>query len=467
MSVIKFGTSGWRGIISDTFTFANVEVAAHAIAQHLGANPPPDARKLLIVGHDTRFLSRQFATRCAEIVAGYGFEVWLTDRDAPTPVIAHSIRLHRASGGINITASHNPAEWNGLKFNESNGAPCLPETAKAIEGRANALAHQPLPIGHQPKAAKIFDPRPGYFTQLRKLIDFAALKKHPKKAVVDLMFGTGRGYLDELLARSGWKVEALHGYVDPLFGNGHPEPIQENLGELLARLTKSKAVLGLGLDPDADRFAIVDRDGRFIGANQVLALALYHLVKNRHWTGAVVRTVATSHLVDAVAREFGVKVHETPVGFKYIGALMESEPIIVGGEESGGLSVKGHVPEKDGILACLLMAELVAYDGRGLGSILKEIQAWAGGIVSDRINLRVTTARKEELLQRFKNGLDEFGGQKVRDVVTKDGYKFLLGDGCWAMFRASGTEPVFRCYLEARTARQMTGFRKAALDLVK
>ena len=467
MSVIKFGTSGWRGIISDTFTFGNVDLAAHAIAQHLDENPPANARKLLIVGHDTRFLSRVFAIRCADVVAGYGFAVWLTDRDAPTPVIAHSIRVHKASGGINIPASHNPAEWNGLKFNESNGAPCLPETAKAIEGRANALADQPLPVSHQPKPAKIFNPLPGYFIQLRKLIDFAALKKHPKKAVVDLMFGTGRGYLDELLARSGWKVDALHGYVDPLFGNGHPEPIQENLGELLARLTKSKAVLGLGLDPDADRFAIVDRDGTFINANQVLALALYHLVKNRHWTGAVVRTVATSHLVDAVARQFGVKVHETPVGFKYIGALMESEPIIVGGEESGGLSVKGHVPEKDGILACLLMAELVAYEGRALGSILKEIQGWAGGIVSDRINLRVTPEQKEELLQRFKNGLDEFGGQKVRDVVTMDGYKFLLEDGCWAMFRASGTEPVFRCYLEVRTTRHLAGFCKAALDLIK
>ena len=466
MSVITFGTSGWRGIISDTFTFGNVELAAHAIAQYLNENPPLNARKLLIVGHDTRFLSRAFAIRCGEIATGYGFEVWLTDRDAPTPVIAHSIRLHRASGGVNITASHNPAEWNGLKFNESNGAPCSPETAKAIEGRANALGDR-LPVNHEAKAVKLFNPQPGYFAQLRKLIDFATLKKHPKKVVVDLMFGTGRGYLDEQLARSAWKVDALHGYLDPLFGNGHPEPIRENMGELLARLKKSKAVLGLGLDPDADRFAIVDRDGTFINANQVLALALYHLVKNRHWTGAVVRTVATSHLVDAVAQEFGIKMHETPVGFKYIGALMESEPIIVGGEESGGLSVKGHVPEKDGILACLLMAELVAYEDRALGSILKEIQAWAGGIVSDRINLQVTPERKEELLQRFKKGLDEFGGQKVQNTVTTDGYKFLLGDGCWVMFRASGTEPVFRCYLEARTTRQMAGFRKAALDLVK
>ena len=467
MSVIKFGTSGWRGIISDTFTVANVEIAAHAIGQYLGENPPRDAKKLLIVGHDTRFLSRKFATCCAEIIAGYGVAVWLTDRDTPTPVIAHSIRAHKACGGINITASHNPAEWNGLKFNESNGAPCLPETANAIEGKAELLSHQAPMIRHEAKGVKVFNPMPQYVAQLRKLIDFAALKKHHKRAVVDLMFGTGRGYMDELLTRSGWRVDALHSEPDPLFGDGHPEPIEERMGELLARLKRSKAALGLGLDPDADRFAIVDRDGTFINANQVLALALYHLAKNRKWTGAVVRTVATSHLVDAVAREFSVKVHETPVGFKYIGALMESEPIIVGGEESGGLSVKGHVPEKDGILACLLMAELVAYEGKSLGKLLKEIQALAGGIVSDRINLRATPERRDELLQRFAHGLEEFGGRTVTSVVAKDGYKFLLGDGCWVMFRASGTEPVFRCYLEARTTRQMAGFRKAALELVK
>ena len=470
MSVIRFGTSGWRGIMSDTFTFANVGIAAHAIARYLAENPPANAKPLIIVGYDTRFLSREFATRCAEIVAGYGFRVWLTDRDTPTPVISQAIRSHQASGGINITASHNPPEWNGLKFNESNGAPCLPETAKGIEKNAEELASGARggDTDRRPGTApEVFNPRPQYVAQLRKLVDFAALKRRRQRAVVDLMFGTGRGYLDELLTRSGWRVDALHDEPDPLFGKGHPEPIRENMGELLARLRTSKAALGLGLDPDADRFAIVDRDGTFISANEVLALALYHLVKNRGWTGAVARTVATSHLVDAVAREFQVKVYETPVGFKYIGALMESEPIIVGGEESGGLSVKGHVPEKDGILACLLMAELVAYEGKSLGQVLKGIQKRAGGIVSDRINLRVTPERKEQLLAKFAGGLAEFGGQKVTGVVTTDGYKFLLNDGCWVMFRASGTEPVFRCYLEARTARQMAGFRQAALELVE
>jgi phosphoglucomutase len=465
MSVIKFGTSGWRGIISDTFTFANVELAAHAIAQHLNENPPAGAQRRLIIGHDTRFLSREFATRCAEIVAGYGFEAWLTDRDTPTPVISHSIRLHKAAGGINITASHNPPEWNGLKFNEANGAPASPETAKGIERKAEALERGALSATRG--APKIFNPMPAYFTQLRKLVDFQALRKHRKKAVVDLMFGTGRGYLDTTLAQCGWRVDALHGELNPLFGNGHPEPTKQNMGELLTRLKKSRANIGLGLDPDADRFAIVDSDGTFINANQVLALMLYHLVKNRQWTGSVVRTVATSHLVDGVAARYGVKLHETPVGFKYIGALMESEPVIVGGEESGGLSVKGHVPEKDGVLACLLMSELVAYEGKSIGKVLAQLQKECGRVLSDRINLRVTPEKKDELLKRFAGGLDSFGGRAVTATITTDGYKFLLGDRGWVMFRASGTEPVFRCYLEARTAKQMAAFRQAALEIVR
>ena len=468
MSVIKFGTSGWRGIISDTFTFANVEIAAHAIAQTLVQNPPPGASKRLIIGYDTRFLSREFATRCAEIVAGYGLEAWLTDRDTPTPVIAHAIRLHKASGGINITASHNPPEYNGLKFNEANGAPASPEICRAIERKAEELSSsKKSAVSGQKGKYQIFNPMPEYLAQLRKLVDFRALRQHPKKAVVDLMFGTGRGYLDTLLAKQGWQVDALHGELNPLFGAGHPEPTKENMGELLARLKKSKAAIGLGLDPDADRYAAVDSDGTFINPNQVLAVLLYHLVKNRKWTGAVVRTVATSHFVDAVAARYGVPVRETPVGFKYIGAVMEQEPVIVGGEESGGLSVKGHVPEKDGVLACLLMCELVAYEGQSIRKILARLEKECGRIESDRINLRVTPERKDELLRKFAGGLREFGGRTVTETVTVDGFKFLLGDHCWVMFRASGTEPVFRCYLEAPTTRQLAVFRKAALALVQ
>src|SRR5208282_276234 len=256
-----------------------------------------------------------------------------------------------------------------------------------------------------------FDPQPAYFKQLHRLIDFAALKKAKLKVAVELEYGTGRGYLDKLLESVGAKVTVFHNEINPLFGGHHPEQHAAGMADVRKFVRSGKAQLGLGLDGDADRFGIVDKDGTWLTPNQVLALTLYHLRKNRGWTGAVVRTVPTSHQVDAVAELLGVKVHETPVGFKYIGALMESEPIIVGGEESGGLSVKGHVPEKDGILACLLMAELVAYEGQSLGEVLKGIQKRAGGIISDRINLRVTPERKEQLLAKFAEGLAEFGGQ--------------------------------------------------------
>ena len=315
------------------------------------------------MGYDTRFLGREFSLAAAEVLAANGLTPLLCNRDTPTPVIAHTIRMRKARGGINMTASHNPAEYQGLKFSTSNGAPAPPEITRQIEANVVRLqstnwSFKAAVIGTY--QCKTIDPQPDYFKQLRKLIDFSAIKKAKLKVAVELMYGTGRGYLDKLLEQSGAKVTLFHNELNPLFGGHHPEPNAEGMAEVSSFVRSGKAQLGLGLDGDADRFGIVDKDGTWLTPNQVLVLALYHLKKNRGWTGAVVRTVPTSHQVDAVAKLLGVKVHETPVGFKYIGALMESEPIIVGGEESGGLSVKGHVPEKDGILACLLMAELVA-----------------------------------------------------------------------------------------------------------
>src|SRR6266404_849923 len=429
--MIKFGTSGWRGLIARDFTFDNVRLATQAISEYLATlDTTRLAPRSIIIGYDTRFLGREFSLAAAEILASNGLTPLLCQRDAPTPVIAHTIRARKALGGINMTASHNPAEYQGLKFSTRNGAPANPDVTRVIEANVARLAAQNWSF----KASvigtyqcKTFDPQPDYFRQLRRLVDFRTIKKAKLKVAVELMYGTGRGYLDTLLEDAGAKVTVFHSELDPLFGGHHPEPNAEGMAEVSKFVRIGKAQIGLGLDGDADRFGIVDKDGTWLTPNQILALALYHLKKNRGWTGAVVRTVPTSHQVDAVAKLLGVKVHETPVGFKYIGALMESEPIIVGGEESGGLSVKGHVPEKDGILACLLMAELVATEKRALCTILREIQGWAGGIVSDRVNLRVTPARKEELVQRFKNGLDDFGGQKVREVVRTDRYKFLLG----------------------------------------
>jgi phosphoglucomutase len=393
----------------------------------------------------------------------------LCNRDTPTPVIAHTIRAKKALGGINMTASHNPAEYQGLKFSTGNGAPATPDVTKKIEANIAKLQAEDWTF----KGAvigtfecKTFDPQPDYFKQLRKLVDFSAIKKAKLKVAVELMYGTGRGYLDTLLEDAGAKITLFHSERDPLFGGHHPEPNAEGMTEVSKFVRSGRAQIGLGLDGDADRFGIVDKDGTWLTPNQVLALALYHLKKNRGWTGAVVRTVPTSHQVDAVAQLLGVKVHETPVGFKYIGALMESEPIIVGGEESGGLSVKGHVPEKDGILACLLMAELVATEGKSLGRILKDLEKKTGEFHSDRINVSIPPDKKEALLAKLGAGLDNVGPYKVEKFITTDGYKFLLPNHEWVAFRASGTEPLIRCYIEAKSQAGLKKLRDACRKLL-
>ncbi|MEO8428942.1 MAG: phosphoglucomutase/phosphomannomutase family protein, partial [Verrucomicrobiota bacterium] len=283
----------------------------------------------------------------------------------------------------------------------------------------------------------------------------------------DAIYGTGRGYLDTLLAGAGARLVLFNDKIDPLFGGHHPEPNAEGMNAVSECILNGKANLGLGLDGDADRFGIVDKDGSWLTPNQILALTLYHLKRNRGWTGAVVRTVPTSHQVDAVAAMLGVRVRETPVGFKYIGALMESEPIIVGGEESGGLSVRGHVPEKDGILACLLMAELVAKERKSLGQILKHLEKQTGEFHTDRVNVAIPPDKKEALLRRLSGGLENIGPFRVEKFVTTDGYKFLLPKGEWVAFRASGTEPLIRCYVEAKSAAQLKKLRAASLKLLK
>jgi len=475
MASIKFGTSGWREIIARDFTFDNVRLATRGIADYLNSERRVPAsglrgrKPILILGHDTRFLGREFSLAAAEVLSAAGIEPLLCDRDTPTPVIAHTIRHRKALGGINFTASHNPAEYQGLKFSTSNGAPATPEVTRQIEAniaklQAEQFSFKGAVIGTY--RCKTIDPQPDYFKQLHKLVEFSRLKKARLKVAVDLSYGTGHGYLDRLLESVGAKVTLFHNEINPLFGGHHPEPNAENMAGVSKFVRSGKAQLGLGLDGDADRFGIVDKDGTWLTPNQVLALALYHLKKNRGWTGAVVRTVPTSHQVDAVAELLGVKVHETPVGFKYIGALMESEPVIVGGEESGGLSVKGHVPEKDGILACLLMAELVATEKKSLGQILKELSKKIGDFYTDRINVSFAPEKKDALLAKLGGGLQAIGPFAVEKFITTDGYKFLLPDREWVAFRASGTEPLIRCYIEAKSKANLKKLQSACRDVL-
>jgi alpha-D-glucose phosphate-specific phosphoglucomutase len=473
--MIKFGTSGWRGIIAQDFTYDNVRVASQAIAQYLqgelkrGDSAIYGRKPVIILGYDTRFMGREFSLAAAEVLAANGLTPLLCDRATPTPVISHTIRKRKAIGGINMTASHNPAEYQGLKFSTSNGAPAHPEVTKQIEENAAALiakgwSFQGSAFGGF--ECRTIDPLPDYFKQIEKLVDFKTIRKAGLRIAVELMYGTGRGYLDRLLEANGAKVTRFHDELNPLFGGHHPEPNEEGMTEAAQFVKRGKADFALGLDGDADRFGVVDKDGTWLTPNQILSLALYHLKKNRGWTGAVVRTVPTSHQVDAVAAMLGVKVHETPVGFKYIGALMESEPIIVGGEESGGLSVKGHVPEKDGVLACLLMAELVATEGKSLGRILKDLTKQIGEFISTRINVRIRPDTKDELLRKLGSGLRQIGPFKVEKFITTDGFKYLLPNSEWVAFRASGTEPLIRCYIEARSEASLKRLRKACAALL-
>ncbi len=469
-NVIKFGTSGWRGLIARDFTFENVRLAAQSVADYLKAeladskSPIYRRKPVVIIGYDTRFLGREFSLAVAEVLTASGLVPLLCNRDTPTPVIAFTIRKRRAIAGINMTASHNPPEYSGFKLSLHDGAGAPTEVTKQIEANVEKLLAQKWSF----KAGvigtfqcKTIDPQPDYFKQIKKLVDFSAIKKAKMKIAVNFMYGTGRGYLDTLLEEAGVKLFKFNAEPNPLFGGHHPEPNAEGMAEVSKFVRSGKAQLGLGLDGDADRFGIVDKDGTWLTPNQILPLALYHLKKNRGWTGAVVRTVPTSHQVDAVAQMLGVKVYETPVGFKYIGALMESEPIIVGGEESGGLSVKGHVPEKDGILACLLMAELVAVERKSLGAILKSLEKTSGEFHTDRINVAIPPEKKAALLERLSRGLDAIGLFKVEKFITTDGYKFLLPNGEWVAFRASGTEPLIRCYIEAKSQAQLDKLRKA------
>lgn len=475
-SPIRFGTSGWRALIARDFTFHNVKLAAQATADYFNkelADPesPIHGRKpLILVGHDARFLGREFALLTAEVLAANGLQPQVFDRDTPTPVIAFSIKKRRAIGAVNITASHNPPTYSGYKLSLWNCAGAPPEVTKQIEARADELLNQGWTFTSSVAGAfhcKGLDGRPAYLDRLRKLVDLDAIRSAKLKIGLEFMYGTGRGYLDTLLTEAGATIESFHDYLNPSFGGRNPEPDSGGMESVRQYVLEQKAHLGLGLDGDADRFGVVDADGTWLTPNQILALALYHLKKNRGFTGAAVRTVPTSHQVDSVARMLGVKIHETPVGFKHIGALMESEPIIVGGEESGGLSIKGHVPEKDGILACLLMAELVAMEGRTLGEILTDLEKQTGEFHTTRINIHIEAAQKKAIQKFLSKGVEKIGKIPVEGFIKTDGYKFLLPNEEWVAFRASGTEPVFRCYIEARSESQMKILAKACDKLLK
>jgi len=467
---IKFGTSGWRGILAEDFTFANARLVCQAIAKYIQKEGL--APKGVVVGYDTRFLSEAFAATAAEVLAGNGIASYFTTRDTPTPVVSFAIRQGKRAGGINITASHNPAEWNGIKFSPHQGGPAPTTVTSAIEGLIREITSQEvksLPFAEARSRGLVtdLDPRESYFQHLSNLIDTKALGASSLKVVVDVLYGTGRDYLDAFLREAGVEVELLHGHRDPLFGGQRPEPSGEYLEPLAERIKQMGAHLGLAVDADADRFGVMDGEGRYHEANMILGLLFDHLIKTRGWDGGVARSVATSHLVDRVAQAHGRPVFITPVGFKYLGEYILSGQALMVGEESEGFSMKNHLPEKDGILACLLVAEMVATTGKGIPALLEDLFARVGPVHTQRLNLSLKPEIKERLLERLKKAPPQFAGLKVVDHVTIDGHLYLLEDGSWVCFRPSGTEPVVRFYLEASSPEGLERLRRAGGALLQ
>jgi phosphoglucomutase len=474
MPTITFGTSGWRAILADDFTIPHVRIAVQAIAGHLQASG--HASKGVLIAYDPRFFGTRFCETAAEVLAAHGIASFITKRDTPTPVVAFEQLRRGLDGAINFTASHNPYEYGGLKFNPFWGGPATKDITKDIEHRAADIeAAGPSDIKRLAFAqakkqglVEMIDPMPLYLKRIEKIVNLKAIKKAKLRVVVDPLHGAGRGYVETVLEKAGAKVWGLHPNADPYFGGIAPEPDEGHIDEMVALVKKKKAHIGTGTDGDADRFGIVDTDGTFIPPNLVLALLVHHLHRTRkNWDGAVLRSVVSSHFIDAVAKHYGREVVETPVGFKWIGEYMQTKPILVGGEESGGLTVHGHVPEKDGPLACLLMAEMRAVEGRPFKAVLKDLYKLVGTFVVGRSNFRLSEEVKEALVATLAKGAPEsIAGSKVAKHITLDGHKFVLEDGSWLAVRFSGTEPVVRLYLEAKDKKRLEQLREAGKKLI-
>jgi phosphomannomutase len=463
---------------------------AHAISAAVKENPDYGANSsdyqswlgpgkrspvpVIVVGYDSRFLSEDFAHEVAAVFALDGIKTILAASDAPTPAVSAAVLTRKAVGGLMITASQSPAQFNGIKWMPFWGGAATPAVTEDIERRVELLgAHviktMSLDRSLRESWIETADLRPGYFKQLYSLLDLKAIRKAGLKVAVDSMHGSARNYLRPFLESLGVEVVGLHEKRDVLFGGRAPEPSPETLTELAQVVTKKKLGLGLACDGDGDRFGILDAGGRWIPANEVLALALEHLVSNRGMKGKVARTVMTSHFVDAVAKSHGLDARETPVGFKFIGDLLRTGQFVLGGEESGGLSIRGHVPDKDGLLACLLMFELAACERKPLSVVRDRLFKRVGPFYNTREDFAMSRPREiQELEERLRVRPPlELAGGSVWRIDQSDGFKFILRDGSWLGLRSSGTEPVFRLYAEAHDPKKLAALIESGKRLLQ
>ena len=446
---LKFGTSGWRAVIAEEFTYGNARRAVAGIASVLEKE---HAGGLLLIGFDTRFMADAFAREAALLLLERGFRVALSVRPIPTPVLSFETIRRKAAGALNFTASHNPPKYLGLKFSSGNGAPALPEVTDRIEREIRKIDEVEPPKDGKPET---FDAAPPYLDALSKFGDAASLSGFP--VALDFRFGTSAGYLDAFFERAGAKVSKIHADPDPLFGGQSPQCSARELAELGEVVRKTGAALGLATDGDADRFGVLDAGARYVGANAILPLLAWDIYKNGRSERGIARSVATTQALDAIAKKFGVELHETPVGFKYIGELLLEGKIAIGGEESAGLTVEGHVPDKDGILADLLVAHAVRGSGKSLAELRAELEREIGPYFSDRIDLPITEGEKKRLAELRAHPPEKLGARRVVGVDTIDGLKLLLDGDAWVLWRESGTEPVARFYAEARSKKDLDG----------
>jgi alpha-D-glucose phosphate-specific phosphoglucomutase len=460
---IKFGTSGWRAIIAEDFTVTNVRRAVTGIARYVSEKNQVNPR--VIVGRDPRYMGERFVEIAAEVLTEFSVKPLVIEQPAPTPVMAYEVIRSRADGAINFTASHNPPEYSGIKFSTPDGAPALPEVTSAIEA---LVPKNGEPGSHMRREARpeAIDPRSAYLARLKEVINFSLIRKSGLRVAFDPMWGAARGYSDELLREPGVTVSTVHDSRDVLFGGHAPEPEGYLLDDLRDAMKAAGATIGIATDGDADRFGIVDQDGTFIQPNYVIALLFDYLVETRGWKNGVAKSVATTNMVNALAEHHKVPLHETPVGFKYIGELIKGDKIAIGGEESAGLSIRHHVPEKDGILAGLLCCEAVARRGKSLQQQIKDLFGKVGSFFPQRENFRLTAEAKQKFTVKLQGNPAELSGRRVTNVVKKDGLKLVFQDGSWVCYRVSGTEPVVRVYSEARSESDLKKLAAAAKDWI-
>jgi alpha-D-glucose phosphate-specific phosphoglucomutase len=461
---IRFGTDGWRAVISDTFTFNNLRLVAQAIADYVRNEGGNGRDPEVVIGFDTRFLSDRYATEIARVMAGNGIVAWLTRADAPTPAVSYSVVDKKAAAGIMVTASHNPPRYNGIKLKAAYGGAASPHQSGRVEHyleEAEAQARGPNIMDYQRALdqglVRRFDPVWAYYEHLGTLVDLDVISTGELRIVADAMYGSGRGCIAEMLSRTRCCVHEIRGEMNPGFGGIHPEPIARYLNALVAAIGTYHADVGLATDGDADRVGAMDAQGNFVDPHHIFALALRYLVEKRGWQGMVVKTVSTTMMVDRLAARYGLLLKETPVGFNHIADYMLQQPVLIGGEESGGMGIKGHIPEGDGILMGLLLLEIMADAGVPLHEMIADIQKEVGPVCYARTDLRLRhPVVKQAMVARLTEGAPpSIGGVAVHNVDTLDGVKYRFEDESWLLIRPSGTEPVLRVYAEAPSAQRV------------